>query len=115
MLDLNKLVGVCFDISEKRTNNGAFNENTTSSLLKHTATEVIEAMESYVYYKKADPFCRDGDEIGDTYKQFSSELADIIVCVLIIAGKETIDIEKALLDCIEKIEKGLRVLVIKND
>ena len=29
-------------------------------------------------------------------------LADIICCVLIIAGKEKIDIEQAIMDCIEK-------------
>ena len=38
-------------------------------------------------------------------KHFESELADIICCVLIIAGKEDIDIERAIYDCIEKNER----------
>ena len=38
-------------------------------------------------------------------KEFASELSDIICCVLITAGKEGIDIEKAVLDCIEKNRK----------
>jgi NTP pyrophosphatase (non-canonical NTP hydrolase) len=33
---------------------------------------------------------------------FASELADIVCCVLIIAGKENIDMEYALTTCMEK-------------
>lgn len=38
-------------------------------------------------------------------KRFSSELGDIVSCVLIIAAQECIDIEKAILDCTEKNRK----------
>ena len=105
MLDLNELSKVALNTATKRMNNGANINTNTRSMLKHTATEVVEAMESYVYYKKANHGCREGDELGDTFRSFSSELADIICCVLIIAGKEQIDIEHVVLNCMEKNRK----------
>jgi NTP pyrophosphatase (non-canonical NTP hydrolase) len=61
-------------------------------MLKHCATEVVESAE--VYNSMVD---------GVANKEiFASELADIICCVLIIAGKENIDMEYALTACMEK-------------
>ncbi len=106
MIDLNKLCEVSLESAEKRQANGAFSNTDTRRVLKHCATEVVEAMEAYTGLaivrgaNAENEVCTFDDE-----KQFESELADIICCVLIIAGKEKIDIEKAIFDCIEKNRK----------
>lgn len=93
MLDLNNLSQICLDISERRQKQGDFGKrlNTTENLLKHCATEVVEAMAE-----------------KESLTEFSKELADIVICVLVIAGKEQIDIEEAILDGIEKNQKRIR-------
>lgn len=93
MIDLNELAKQTLANAEKRHANGARIKTDTRSMLKHCATEVVEATEAYA----------NRYDFGDGY--FVSELADIICCALIIAGKENIDIEKAVLDCIEKNRK----------
>lgn len=70
-------------------------------MLKHCATEVVEAMEAWTKYQ--DDGVNHDDYVYPSY--FANELADIICCVLIICGKEQIDIEQAILDCIEKKRK----------
>ena len=68
----------------------------TVQMLKHTATEVIEATEAFNNFYLHD------SELDDQKEKFASELADIICCVLIIAGKWSIDMEMALTECMEK-------------
>lgn len=98
-MDLNELAKQTLKQAEQRQANGANIKTDTFSMLKHCATEVVEAMEAYSQRE-----C-----VGITYyydrEHFAAELADIIACVLIIAGKEDIDIEKALADCMAKNEK----------
>ena len=98
-MDLNELSKIAFNISEERQKHGAFGkrENSVQNLLKYCAGEVVEAMEAYKDYNDI--------ESAQDKKGFADELADIICCCLIIAGKENIDIEKAILDCIEKNRK----------
>lgn len=124
MIDLNKLCMVTLNNAELRNKNGGNIKTDTYSMLKHTATEVVEATESFVGYREirnlADDLTatdieekwesQEEPDVCEEYYQeskfhFESELADIICCVLIIAGKENIDIEKAVLDCIEKNRK----------
>ncbi len=120
MVDLNKLSKVTLANADLRNRNGGHIKTDTRSMLKHTATEVVEATEAATWYlgmKNIGDFSETdlelrwsgfeepdaAEETFQTYKkQFSSELADIICCVLIIAGKEGIDIERAVWDCIEK-------------
>ena len=58
-------------------------------MLKHCATEVVEATEDYI--KAQWQLNKNETEIEMEY--FSSELADIICCCLVIAGGGNIDIE----------------------
>lgn len=88
MIDLNKTASMALANALDRQANGANINAETIPMLKHCATEVIEATEAYA---------RNADR-----KVFTSELADIICCALIIADNEMIDIEKAVLDCLEK-------------
>lgn len=94
MIDLNKLCEVSLENATQRMNNGANIDTNTRKMLKHCATEVVEAVDAYsnfVWIRKKEHLAH-----------FASELADIICCVLIIAGKEGIDIEDAIAKCIEK-------------
>ena len=97
MIDLNELCKVTLNNAELRNKNGGHIKTDTKSMLKHTATEVVETTEVYTLLQET---------INHVNKDaFASELADIVCCVLIIAGKENIDIEKAILDCIKKNRK----------
>lgn len=101
MIDLNELCNITLKNAEKRNANGGDISTKTRKMLQHCATEVVEAMEAWTKYQD------DGvnhDDYVYPYK-FSDELADIICCVLIIAGKEQIDIEQAINGCIEKNRK----------
>ena len=106
MIDLNNLSKITLANAEKRHRNGGNVDSNTRKMLKHTATEVVEAMEAYTELaiireaNKDTNICTYNDE-----KQFESELADIVCCILIIAGKENIDIERAIYDCVEKNER----------
>lgn len=101
MIDLNKLCKVSLENADERHSHGAHIDTDTRKMLKHCATEVVEAMEAWTKYQD------DGVNYDDYVypEHFASELADIICCCLIIAGKEKIDIEKAVNACIEKNRK----------
>lgn len=100
MIDLNELKKKAHEYSRKRAENGDTKPLNTLNLLKHCATEVVEATEAWTEYR----FIKDcGVKANKSY--FVSELSDIICCCMIIAAHENIDIEKAIEDCIEKNRK----------
>lgn len=115
MFDLNELCKMAYDNAAKREAKDGKVSTDTMKMLKHTATEVVEAVESFVAYRDIKELAEDlsatdldekweSQEEPDvceehyqrTRKQFLSELADIVCCVLIIAGKEGFDMEYAL-------------------
>lgn len=103
MINLNELCKQTLAIAEQRHKNEVDVGTDTRKMLKHCATEVVEAMEAYTKHTAMKGWSKSYE---DAYKKdFESELADIICCVLIIAGKENIDIERAIYDCIEKNER----------
>lgn len=109
MVDLNGLAVKTLQNAEKRRANGARINPQPYPMLKHCATEVIEAMQAYDEWQMDLRFgpismgVTDPDFNKYTPKQqFESELADIICCCLIIAGKINCNIEEAVLNCIEK-------------
>ena len=92
MFNLNELCVMAYENAAKREAKDEKVSTDTMQMLKHTATEVVESAEAY-----------NSMVDGVASKEiFASELADIICCVLIIAGKERIDIESALTECMEK-------------
>lgn len=113
MIDLNGLCAATLANAELRQKNGGHIKSDTRSMLKHCATEVVEAMDAYNTYCYVDwQSVSPGDRIEpvnltarEAMAHFASELADIVCCVLIIAGKEFIDIEKAINGCVEKNRK----------
>ena len=92
MFDLNELCVMAYENAEKREAKDGKVSTETRLMLKHTATEVVEAAEAY-----------NSMVDGVANKEiFASELADIISCVLSIAGKKNIDMEDAITEWIEK-------------
>lgn len=94
MFNLNELCVMAYENAAKREAKDGKVSTDTMKMLKHTATEVVEATEAYNDYEYVDK--------SQTKEIFASELADIVCCVLIIAGKENIDMEYALTACMEK-------------
>ena len=92
MFNLNELAVIAYENATKREARDGRVSTDTRLMLKHTATEVVESAEAY-----------NSMVDGVASKEiFASELADIICCVLIIAGKERVDMELALTECMEK-------------
>ncbi|MBO4728025.1 MAG: hypothetical protein J5631_06370 [Spirochaetaceae bacterium] len=95
MIDLNDLAYKMRNVAHARKMNGGKVDTDTMAMLKHCASEVVEATEVYGMLEET---------IGTINEEaFASELADIVACVLIICANEpTIDIENALQKCFEK-------------
>ena len=107
MIDLNDLAYKMRNVAHARKMNGAKVDTDTFLMLKHCATEVVEAQDAFARFNFAKEILNvDGKHRADCDKwndKFKSELADIIACVLIVCANEpTIDIEKALQECFEK-------------
>lgn len=107
MIDLNKLKKITLGIYKKRRANGA---NLVPDHLKHCAGEVVEAVEARQEFKNYESLIVSEIDINETIikrcknlkTEYAHELADIIVCVLNEAEIATIDIEKAILEVVEK-------------
>lgn len=102
MFALNELCVIAYENASKREAKDGKVSTDTRQMLKHTATEVVEATEAYSRVLSTSDIREAGDMLNRIRADFASELADIICCVLIIAGRENIDMEKALTDCMEK-------------
>lgn len=113
-MTLNEISKISHENVKKRQANGGNVKTDTRSMLKHCATEVVEATEAY--YLQTYESLTDAKEHLETdeYAQqvyyedkahFASELADIICCCTIIAEEEGINLDKAVADCLEKNRK----------
>ncbi|MCM1321600.1 MAG: hypothetical protein NC041_07000 [Bacteroides sp.] len=73
-------------------------------MLKHCSGEVVEAMQAFTdcYWNCCNFFSRTDDEKKEFKIRFADELADVIICALIAAEREDVDIEAALLRVQEK-------------
>jgi len=87
MIDLEELADKDYIIARKRNNLDISKPIDTFGILKHTATEVVEATEAYA---------------KDDMPAFASELGDIITCCLIICSENEIKIEEVLMQTMEK-------------
>ena len=110
-MNLIEIARASYETARKRQENGANISANTRDMLKHCATEVVEAMEAYKKYGYATYF-EEGSSIQELNRKieehknnFASELADITCCAAIIAYAEEIDLDKAVADCLEKNRK----------
>lgn len=92
------------DIAHMRERNGGSVKTDVNSMLKHCATEVIEAQHAYDRCGVALSI----QEYDDNRTRFADELADIIACVLIISAESNVDIEKYVNRCVDRNEKRAR-------
>lgn len=104
-MNLNDFANDCLEISKRRTD---LEESSVLDYLKHYSGEVLEAVDAYNNYQLALIFSENEDSLKEIKDDFSLELADIIICVLLCCAKEGIDIEKALQDAMEKNKKNKR-------
>lgn len=102
MFNLNELCVMAYENASRREAKDGKVSTNSLQLLKHTATEVVEATEAYSRVISVNSIKDASDTLNQMRSDFASELADIVCCVLIIAGKENIDMEKALTECMEK-------------
>lgn len=104
-MNLNEFANECLEISKRRTD---LEESSVLDYLKHCSGEVLEAADAYNYFRNEMPKVISDmdlsiDDMVDKLKhEFSLELADIIICVLLVCAKEGIDVEQALKDAMEK-------------
>lgn len=109
MLDLNELAKQSQEIAKKREKHGLGAD--TPNCLKHCAGEVIESLVAFDEWQEDLKFgavsmgVTDPDWQKDYKQEYAGELADIIVCALIAAANSNIDIEYALINCVEKNRK----------
>ena len=109
MLDLNELAKLSHDIAKEREKHGLGADTVTC--LKHCAGEVCEALQAFndwqvdLRFANVSMGVTDPDWQKNYKKDYSLELADVIICVLIAAANSNIDIEMALTECVEKNRK----------
>ena len=106
MIDLEKAQITCFNTAKKREHNGGTVKVTPESMLKHCATELVEAAIAEAAFSKAKTEfygCGDYDErIKPVVQEYEDELADVIVCILIAAECDGLDMDAAIRRCIKK-------------
>lgn len=104
MTDLNELARKCKEISDARQKNGGVGNDP----LKHCAGEVVEAVEAREYLniiRRFDTVALSEKTTQEIAKaDYAEELADVIICPLIAAADDGIDIESAVLNKIKKNE-----------
>ena len=99
-MNLNEIAENAYKNALKRQENGAHIK--VAEILKHCAGEVVEAQEAFILWKydAHDPAL------------YAEELADVILCALIAAGRDEIDIEKAIG---AKLEKNAKRAAMQGD
>ena len=81
-MNLNEIANEALRTAEQRERNGAAIKTDTRSMIKHCATEVVEAMEAYTRMDCYPQLNKPEQEIFKDH--FASELADIISCAAVI-------------------------------
>lgn len=94
MIDLNNMAELAFSVTKQREKNGANISTDTLHMLKHAATEIIEATESYTDLAHL--------QTHECFERFQNEIADIVMCCLIISENNQFDLEAALHRVMEK-------------
>lgn len=109
MIDLNDISKTSQEIAKKREKHGLGAD--TITCLKHCSGEVCEALQAFNEWQEDLKFgvvsmgVTDPDWQKDYKNEYGSELADIIICVLIAAANSNIDIEKAIAEKVAKNKK----------
>lgn len=109
MIDLNKVSAFALNIAKARKVDEVDKPGGTVRMLKHCAGEVVEAADAYREYVNALECVENEDERTlVSVRPFSLELADVVMCCLIIAELNGVDMELALLERLEKNKRRKR-------
>lgn len=95
MIDLNNIARQSLKIAEHRKL-----ETDALSCIKHCAGEIAEATQAIDNYQSC--VCE------ETEKQMADEVADVTMCMLTLSAEMGINIEQAILNCLEKNRKRAR-------
>jgi NTP pyrophosphatase (non-canonical NTP hydrolase) len=95
MIDLNNIARQSLKIAEHRKL-----ETDALSCIKHCAGEIAEATQAVDNYQSC--VCE------ETEKKMADEVADVIMCMLTLSAEMGINIEQAILNCLEKNRKRAR-------
>ena len=95
MINLITASAKAYDIAKRR---GI--KETTFEALKHCAGEIAEATQAVDNYQSC--VCE------ETEKQMADEVSDVIMCMLTLSAEMGINIEQAILNCLEKNRKRAR-------
>lgn len=87
---INNLAEEAFNVSAERGRKEAHISTDSESLLKHAAGEIVEA--SFTYAQPEE----------QKKEVLLEEVSDAIMCLLILAHKEGLDIQEGLLACLNK-------------
>lgn len=103
MIDVNEIAQKAYTTALKRFKSGncKTNPHDTIAMLKHCVEEVIEVTEAYINWQLCDGDCST-QIYADEKFDFAIELMDVVVCALITAHYNGIDVEKVLNDCMVK-------------
>lgn len=97
MIDLNNIARQSLKIAEYRKL-----ETDALSCIKHCAGEIAEATQAVDNYQSC--VCE------ETEKQMADEISDVIMCMLTLSAEMGINIEQAILNCLEKNRKRAKVI-----
>lgn len=110
MIDVNEIAKKAFSYANKR----AFSEDLESpcdviGMCRHASSELFEVIDAYnkwseYYFDESHKavFTKENIGVVKCKVAFADEISDVIMCMLIIAKAQGVDIEKALEKCLEK-------------
>lgn len=106
-MDLNESANECYKIALERFSKW---HNVTSpinniGMLKHLAGEVVEATQAFQKWSSEGDNEDDFADLQELKNDYELELADVIICALILAHGSQIDIERAVMKGIKKNEE----------
>lgn len=71
-------------------------------MCRHTSSELFEVIDAFNRWQCVQCSLEDYDDCDEEKDAFSDEIADVIMCALIIASGQGVDVEKALEKCLDK-------------
>lgn len=101
-MNLNETAKKCFENAVKRHANGGNVSVDTFHMLKHCATETVEACAAHERWDTVAQYTNDQQTLREYKLDFEREVADILCCALIICGAESLDAERIIAECMEK-------------
>jgi NTP pyrophosphatase (non-canonical NTP hydrolase) len=74
-------------------------------MCRHTSSELFEVIDAFTRWQCVQCSLEDYEDCEEEKTAFTDEIADVIMCALIIAAGQGVDVEKALEKCLEKNRK----------